>query len=157
MKSRTIECEPDDLRLFLAKTESGAWLPSTAIKLRSGDTTPEVYELLKNEEINPTNVVGDLFGSAPTEMTIRALVEVPTTFVSNKRARLEEFEDVPRIDTKDATYVTLPGRLLEVCGFSSNDDMMLYCRPRVHELWRFLTDEVVGLKSRGVIVGPLVP
>ncbi|KAL3674562.1 hypothetical protein V7S43_000510 [Phytophthora oleae] len=89
----------DELKLFLAK-QGDAWLVSNSpdvISMRSGVIPKHVKKLL-NEEIDPTEEIGDLFGGAPTKKVIHVLVVVPEGAGSpenkRKRKRMED-ENVP--------------------------------------------------------------
>ncbi|KAK1928919.1 hypothetical protein P3T76_015559 [Phytophthora citrophthora] len=74
----------DELQLFLAKTADGGWLRSDdpdVTSMRSG-AIPEQVKKLLNEEIDPAEEIGDLFGGAPTKKTIHVLVVVLEAGVS---------------------------------------------------------------------------
>ncbi|EGZ13480.1 hypothetical protein PHYSODRAFT_368893, partial [Phytophthora sojae] len=70
------DIDADKLQLFLAKTESGAWLSSKdpdMISMRSGGI-PEHVKTLLNVEMDPADEIGDVFEGAPTKKTIHVLV-----------------------------------------------------------------------------------
>ncbi|KAG3048223.1 hypothetical protein PI125_g26737, partial [Phytophthora idaei] len=100
-----------NLRLYLAKTASGAWLSSknpAVISMRSGGIPDEVKTLL-NVEMDPADEIGDLFDLAPTKTTIHVLVVGPDesnqvamdrpsrsarTHSENRRKRWRELNDI---------------------------------------------------------------
>jgi len=149
-----------NLELFLARTKvrgEDDWLGSKdplVGQLRRGEIPPEVESLyLKDEIEDPADALSAILPqSLPESGAIHVLVKV-----SVKRRRLENAQllnEVPHIDIQGAEYVTLPGEFVAKCGLNPGGDLMLYCRPQVHELWEFLEDEVVVKNSRGWVVGP---
>ncbi|KAK1928910.1 hypothetical protein P3T76_015550 [Phytophthora citrophthora] len=91
--------DPDDLQLFLAKTADGGWLRSDdpdVTSMRSG-AIPEQVKKLLNEEIDPAEEIGDLFGGAPTKKTIHVLVVVLEAGVGSallQKVNTVEYQDV---------------------------------------------------------------
>jgi len=149
-----------ELKLFLAKGASGRWLETEtelAGHLARGGIPAAIQTLVSGDEhILPTQTVKQWLEKnhlpLPSSDKIHVLVFLPP-----KRRRLDNAEpptEVPRISIHDADYVTLPGELVANCGLYAGGDLMLYCRPQVHELWEFLRDEVVAKNTRGWIVGP---
>ncbi|KAE9269804.1 hypothetical protein PR003_g31035, partial [Phytophthora rubi] len=114
------------------------------------------------EEMRPTWTLDDeaYFGAnfQPRPKQIHVLVELP--YLPNKRLRveigprIEKFEGVPQIKIQGVQYVTLPAAFLDKCGYKVSDDVMLYCRREVHDLWGFVQNEVIAKNARGFIVGP---
>ncbi|KAE8912032.1 hypothetical protein PF005_g23492 [Phytophthora fragariae] len=159
-KPDTITVEADQLQLFLAKGEDGNWL---------GDDTDLVRQLMRGEvpqgiqaltdggeEIMPSKTIIHWLQKKnlrlPSCDQIHVLVYMPP-----KRRRLEnvnKLADIPQINIQGVSYVTLPGELVAKCGLTPGGDLMLYCRPQVHKLWRFLRDDVIVKGIRGWILGP---
>ncbi|KAL3672631.1 hypothetical protein V7S43_001926 [Phytophthora oleae] len=166
--------DADKLELFLAKTKGGAWLDGAgvaAVTTVTVDVAGVVPVLLAKDgnrhifvKMKPTLWIKNAkyFGESflPGEDQVHVLVVVPKPieeFEQNKRLRVEVevLDDVPQIDIdSDEKYVTLPAAFVKKCGLVSNGDLMMYCRPQVHELWKFLREKVVVQNSRGFIVGP---
>ncbi|GMF23737.1 unnamed protein product [Phytophthora fragariaefolia] len=75
----TITCDAKDLKLSLAKTADGAWLPSNdpdVVAMRSGAVSEKVQNLL-NGQIDPAEEISDVFVPAPQKKQIHVLVVVP--------------------------------------------------------------------------------
>ncbi|KAK1929410.1 hypothetical protein P3T76_015183 [Phytophthora citrophthora] len=89
----------DELQLFLAKTADGGWLRSDdpdVTSMRSG-AIPEQVKKLLNEEIDPAEEIGDLFGGAPKKKTIHVLVVVLEAGVGSallQKVNTVEYQDV---------------------------------------------------------------
>ncbi|KAE9266872.1 hypothetical protein PF001_g30302, partial [Phytophthora fragariae] len=149
------------LTLYLARKKEGGgtkWLTDDRhVKnfLRGGIST-------EYEEMRPTWTLDDeaYFGAnfQPRPKQVHVLVELPD--LPNKRLRveigprIEMFEGVPQIKIQGVQYVTLPAAFLDKCGYKVSDDVMLYCRREVHDLWGFVQNEVIAKNARGFIVGP---
>ncbi|KAG2775394.1 hypothetical protein Pcac1_g14030 [Phytophthora cactorum] len=58
------------------------------------------------------------------------------------------------ITLQGATNVILGAMLLEKCRLASGENMILYCRPQVVELWDCLKNKVLKNCIRAYIVGP---
>ncbi|KAG6574335.1 putative crinkler (CRN) family protein [Phytophthora cinnamomi] len=146
------------LTLYLARKEEGGktkWLKDDRyVKdfLRGGTSTGY-------EEMRPSWTLDDeaYFGAnfQPRPKQIHVLVELP--YLPNKRLRvesvprIERFEDVPQINIQGVNYVSLPAAFLEKCGYIVPDDLMLYCRREVHDLWDFMQNEVVAENEWNVV------
>ncbi|KAL4166724.1 hypothetical protein KRP22_013977 [Phytophthora ramorum] len=94
------------------------------------------------------DMTGDL---DPKARQIHVLVKIP--LLPSKRPRLEQLEEIPRIDLPEKAYVTLPAELVAKCGLKSEGVLMLYCRSQVLDLWRYLKNEVVAKNVKSYIVG----
>ncbi|KAE9272236.1 hypothetical protein PR003_g30269, partial [Phytophthora rubi] len=149
------------LTLYLARKKEGEetkWLADDD----NLDTLLGVDVDKQYEEMRPTWTLDDeaYFGAnfQPRPKQIHVLVELPGR--PNKRLRveigprIEKFEGVPQIKIQGVQYVTLPAAFLDKCGYKVSDDVMLYCRREVHDLWGFVQNEVIAKNARGFIVGP---
>ncbi|KAE8902600.1 hypothetical protein PF005_g14327 [Phytophthora fragariae] len=91
-----------DLKIFLA-TKDGAWLQAddpAALKLANGEINTVIKEATSGNPLLATWPIDVVLAEngvteQPMPNQVHVLVKVP--FESNKRARLEEIEDVPRI------------------------------------------------------------
>ncbi|KAG1713088.1 hypothetical protein DVH05_000816 [Phytophthora capsici] len=158
---------PKLLALYLARKKEGKWLKDGRhVKdfLRGGVST-EYDEMFPWWKLTDEKLLGPNF--EPGEGEIHVLVLVLEDAIGsalsqppNKRARVETppqfetFEDVPHVNSQGVQYVTLPAALLKKCVYNASDDLMLYCRREVHDLWGFLQNEVIAKNARGFIVGP---
>ncbi|KAG2762203.1 hypothetical protein PC129_g18027 [Phytophthora cactorum] len=151
------------LTLYLARKKEGEetkWLnsDSTVKKFLKGGKQDdgEYVEMIPGWTLDDEDYFGENFQPRPKQ--IHVLVELPG--LPNKRLRveivprIEKFEDVPPIKIQGVQYVTLPAAFLEKCGYKVSDDLMLYCRREVHDLWGFVQNEVIAKNARGFIVGP---
>ncbi|OQS02235.1 crinkler (CRN) family protein [Thraustotheca clavata] len=82
--------------------------------------------------------------------------------IQNKRMRVDDvpeitkLESLPQIQVEEK-YVMLPATFLALCGYDALDaldDLMLYRREQMNDLWSFLEDNVVAKNAKGFIVGP---
>ncbi|KAG2919350.1 hypothetical protein PC115_g10190 [Phytophthora cactorum] len=80
-KPNKIQCDADELQLFLAKKDKGdgAWLKSKdLLRMRKGEIPNEVESRYMNEELeDPTDKICSKFPSTIPDGTIHVLVVVP--------------------------------------------------------------------------------
>ncbi|GLD94771.1 hypothetical protein PINS_up003395 [Pythium insidiosum] len=176
--------DPSKLKLYLARKKGETtWLKdglSTDSLLQQGGTV----NIAQFEEMRPLwkLYTDNLFGRnfVPGDDEIQILVELPSQDDgSRKRSREDSSasadvpnpqrlrrdkepcagqkpspEATPSIHIQDSPYVTLPVTLLAKCGYIVANDVMLYCRRGVRELWDFVLSNVLQLNARGFILGP---
>ena len=161
-KPRTITCEADELKLFLAK-KGDAWLDGAgagAVTLDEHGHPQGFDEMDPTLRIENDRYFGDNF--EPNEGEIHVLVVEPSHEVPAKRRRVvppppETVEPVLLPAVHDANYVTLPAALLGKCGLvapRAADKMVLYCRREVRALWAFVQKETIEENATVIIVGP---
>ncbi|EEY58000.1 crinkler (CRN) family protein, putative [Phytophthora infestans T30-4] len=160
--SNRVEVFPAVLTLYLARKADGTWLKDdrNVKKFLRGSISNDYKEMRPSWKLNKVGLFGPDF--ALGEEVIHVLVELPSSadILPNKRQhtgsvpRIEKVEDVPQIKIEGVQYVTLPAAFLEKCGYRVSDDLMLYCRREVLDLWGFVKNEVIAKNARGFIVGP---
>ncbi|KAE9258879.1 hypothetical protein PR003_g35032, partial [Phytophthora rubi] len=149
------------LTLYLAGKKEGEetkWLADddNMDTLLRGDVDKQYAKMRSAWTLDDEAYFGANFQPRPKQ--VHVLVELPD--LPNKRLRveiaprIEKVEGVPQIKIQGVQYVTLPAAFLDKCGYKVPDDVMLYCRREVHDLWGFLQNEVIAKNARGFIVGP---
>ncbi|KAK1940761.1 hypothetical protein P3T76_007467 [Phytophthora citrophthora] len=133
------------LQLFLAKTADGGWLRSDdpdVTSTRSGDILEQVKKLL-NEEIDPAEEIGDLFGGAPTKKTIHVLVVVPPVVGSKRSADGQVEEVLKRLKLIDKTLTEFTPLAvkeeefqLDKLSLTQQSDDPIVMTPTLHEFWK---------------------
>ncbi|KAG6609107.1 putative crinkler (CRN) family protein [Phytophthora cinnamomi] len=141
----------DELQLFLAKTEGGAWLKSKdLLRMRKGEIPDEVESRYMKEELDdPTDKICAKFPSTIPDGTIHVLVLVP------RKSQLEwqSTQLRPHIYDPNSKYFLLEKEVMDDSGLPPSR-VTLYCRPAFHMQIEFLRERVLREGRLGWILGP---